>query len=141
MTSSHRLHQLVQLAKHVDPDFEPAESISGQSLTKKDTVTQLLLLKVSAFMSSPQTKTHSAGKNDPEVGRLPILRHCCCSHGVSDLTLDRWLLYIFSLYSTTCFSGCFSDYEFYCVSDNVHYVTLVHLSWTALKQKSGSKLQ
>src|SRR5258707_13610016 len=93
------------------------------------------------FISPPSTKTQSAGKNDPEVGRLPILRHCCCSHGVSELTSDGWLLYIFSLYSTTCFSGCFSDYGFYHVSDNVHYVTPVHLSWTTLEQKSRSKLQ
>ncbi len=65
--------------------------------------------KSSKFMSSPRTKTHLAGKNDPEVGRLPILRHCCCSHRVSELTSDGWLLYIFSLYSATCFSGYFSN--------------------------------
>src|SRR5260221_8786898 len=55
------------------------------------------------------------------------------------LTSDGWLLYIFSLYSATCFSGYFSNYGFYHVSDNVHYVAPVHLSWTTLEQKSGSK--
>ncbi len=80
-----RLHQLVQLAEHVNPDFEPTELAS---LTKKDIVTQLLFLKVSAFRSSPRTRTHSAGTNDPEVHRLPVLMHCCCSHGISEANVN-----------------------------------------------------